>query len=140
MGKISQGFVFRTQHRGLSSSLPHYLIALTTDNNSENIVVFGVITSGIDTAKTRISKMGAALETLVTITPNEYCELDHESVVDCNTPVHYSKWEFENSFNQLNATRKTDLPQEICEKIINGVNISRVVSEKIKKAIASSQN
>ena len=42
MGKIAQGFVFKTQHRGLSSSLPHYLIALTTDNNSENIVVFGV--------------------------------------------------------------------------------------------------
>lgn len=138
MGKIAQGFVFHAQHRGLTSPLPHYLIALTSDDNSENIVVFGVITSGVEKAHTRISKMGASPETLVVITPDEYCELAHASVVDCNTPVYYSKWEFENSFQQLNATRKTNLPNEICEKIVNGVNISHTVSPRIKKAIASS--
>ena len=138
MTKVAKGFVFKSQHRSLSSPLPHYLIALTTDDNSENIVVFGVVTSGIDKAHARIEKMGAALETLVTITPAEYCELDHESVVDCNTPVYYSKWNFEKEFNQLNATRKTDLSNEICDKIIHGMNISKVVPPRIKKAIASS--
>ena len=80
-------------------------------------------------------KNGESPSTLVTITPAEYPELKHDSVIDCNSPVKYSKWEFEKNFGQLNSKRVTDMPEYICDAIANGIALSKQVSAKTKKAL-----
>ena len=62
-------------------------------------------------------------------------ELDHDSVVDCNTPVKLSKREFDTSFAQISAQRKTDMPLHICDAIIRGVKASSMVPPRIKNLL-----
>lgn len=130
-----KGVVFFTQHRSVSSPDRHYLVLLT-DNHQADKIIFGVITSGIDSARARIERNGESSETLVFLSPSDYPCLDHDSVIDCNTPVYYSSFEFESSFGQLHACRKNDMPVEICDKIIQGVLVSKQVSQKLKNCIS----
>lgn len=133
--KVSQGNVFFIQHREVSSSKPHYLLVLNPNPESSEIIVLGVITSGIEKAKLRIAYSRESEKTLVTVSPEDYPALDHDSVIDCNSPVKYSKWEFENSFGQIASTRKADISLEIVNAVIAGVLLSNQVPERIKKQL-----
>lgn len=130
-----KGVVFFTQHRSVTSPGCHYLVLLTDDPNADKIV-FGVITSGIDSAKTRITYNRESPDTLVFLSPSDYPCLDHDSVIDCNTPVYYNRYEFERSFGQLNASRRDDIPVDICDRIIQGILASKQVSPKLKSCIS----
>ena len=135
MKDLYQGVVYFIQHREIYSSKSHYLVVLNPDPTCSELLVFGVITSGIEKAEKRIFYNKEKPETLVKISPEDYPELDHDSVIDCNTPVKYSKMEFEKSFASINSNRKTDMPSSICKAIVNGVILSRQVPQKIKNAL-----
>lgn len=135
MKDLYQGVVYFIQHREIYSSKSHYLVVLNPDPKNSELIVFGVITSGIEKAEKRIFYNKEKPETLVKISPEDYSELDHNSVVDCNTPVKYSMMEFEKNFGAINSNRKTDMPLSICESIVNGVLLSRQVPQKIKNAL-----
>lgn len=119
----------------MTSPKPHYLLVLNPNPESAEIIVLGVITSGIEKAKMRVSCLGESENTLVMISPEDYPELNHDSVIDCNSPVKYSKWEFESSFGQIVATRKSDISLKIVHAVIAGVLLSNQVSERIKKEL-----
>ena len=133
----TRGAVYYIQHREVKSPDSHYLVVINLDPDSASYIVFGVVTSGVDLAKQRIAKNGQVPETLVFITPSDYPELDHDSVVDCNTPVKLSKWEFDTSFAQISAYRKADMPQHICDAIVKGVIASTMVPPRIKNLLIS---
>ena len=137
MQDLYQGVVFFIQHREVTSNKPHYLVVLNPDPGRDELVVFGVITSGIANAKKRVEINGENPETLVILTPLDYSELEHESVIDCNSPVKYSKWEFEQAFGQLNSKRKSNMPVSICEEVIKGISLSKQVPPRIKKILNS---
>ena len=61
--------------------------------------------------------------------------MDHDSVIDCNTPIKYSKYEFELNFGQLNAQRRMSMPQGIVSAVVRGVLSSDLVAERIKKQL-----
>lgn len=133
--RVSQCDVFFVQHRDVSSPKAHYLLVLNPDPASSKLIVFGVVTSGIEKARNRIRQNGQPEETLVYISPSDYSPLDHDSVIDCNTPVKYSKYEFELNFGQLNARKRESMPQEITDAVVRGVLLSDLVSERIKKQL-----
>lgn len=133
----SRGTVYYTQHREVTSNKPHYLVVLNCDPDSAQYIVFGVITSNINDAKLRIVHNRQPLETLVFLTPSDYPELNHDSVIDCNSPVKLSKWEFDCAFAQINATRKTDMPDRICNAIVSGALASTMVAQNIKKLLST---
>lgn len=135
MHEIHQGVVFFIQHREVSSNSPHYLVVLNPQPLSSEIIVLGVVTSGIEKAEKRITIIGEDSSTLVKVTPKDYPELKHDSVIDCNTPVKYFKWEFEQCFGQLNSKRRSDMPDYICNAVVNGIITSKQVPPKIKKAL-----
>ena len=132
---VVRGTVYFTQHREVTSPAPHYLIVLNTDTDNAPYIAFGVVTSGIELAKKRVARIGQPPETLVFITPSDYPELDHDSVVDCNDPVKMTKWEFDVSFAQISATRRSDMPEHICKAIVEGVKASSLVPKNIKKLL-----
>ena len=133
--RVSQCDVFFVQHREVRSTKSHFLLVLNPDPASSELIVFGVITSDIEKAKKRIAVMKEAEDTLVFISPVDYPLLDHDSVIDCNTPVKYSKWEFESNFGQLNAKRKASMPQTVVNAVIQGVLMSNQVPERLKKQL-----
>ena len=133
---VLRGTVYYVQHRELTTSEPHYLIVLNPKTDSAPYIVFGVITSGIEFAKKRIAWNNQPEKTLVLISPSDYSELDHDSVVDCNTPVKMSKWEFTMVFAQYSACRKQDMPANICQNIVNGIMASTMVAQSIKKLLS----
>ena len=130
-----KGVVYFAQHRGVTSPGRHFLVLLNEDPDAD-IIVFGVITSGIDSAKARAERNGNVPETLVLVSPSDYPCLDHDSVVDCNSPVYFNRFEFDRTFGQLNASRKADMPVDICDRIISGILASKQVSQRIKKQIS----
>ena len=132
---VLRGSVFFIRHRELYSPKPHFLVVLNPDIESSPYIVFGVITSGIENAKKRIACNGQPENTLVILTPKDYPELDHDSVIDCNTPVKLSDWEFKKSYSEFESSQKMDMPEEICDAIAQGVLASSMVSEKIKKLL-----
>lgn len=135
MSDLYRGIVYFAQHREVTSPKPHYLIVLNANPDSSEIIVFGVITSGVEQARKRARITGECDETIVELSPEDYAPLDHLSAVDCNSPVKLHKWEFEACMGQLNAQRRSDVSPEICDAIVRGVLASRRVSEKIKKAL-----
>lgn len=52
-----------------------------------------------------------------------------------NTPIKYSKYEFELNFGQLNAQRRMSMPQGIVSAVVRGVLSSDLVAERIKKQL-----
>ena len=131
----SRGTVYYIQHREVTSPKPHYLVVLNCDPDSAEYIVFGVITSNINDARRRIAYNRQPSETLVLLTPSDYPELDHDSIIDCNSPVKMSKWEFDLAFGQINATRKADMPDYICDAVVNGTLVSTMVATNIKKLL-----
>ena len=132
---VSQCDVFFVQHRDVSSPKAHYLLVLNPDPASSELIVFGVVTSGIEKARNRIKQNGQSEETLVYLSPSDYPPLDHDSVIDCNTPIKYSKYEFELNFGQLNAQRRMSMPQGIVSAVVRCVLSSDLVAERIKKQL-----
>ena len=135
MDKLYQGMVFFVQHREVTSSDSHFLVVVNPSPATSEIIVFGVVTSGIENAKKRVEINGEDSATLVKITPKDYPELRHDSVIDCNSPVKYSRWEFEQCFGQLSSQKRTDMPKNICQAVVHGVLISKQVSKKMKQAL-----
>ena len=132
-----RGAVYFIQHRGLTSHKPHYLVVLNLDPESDSCIVFGVVTSGIERARERVRLNRQPESTLVVVTPRDYAGLDHDSVIDCNTPITWPAWEFRASYAQINAARRTDMPQHICNAVVQGVLASSMVPLYIKKLLSS---
>ena len=132
-----RGAVYFIQNRELTSAKPHYLVVLNYDPQSDAYIVFGVVTSGIEQARKRILFNRQPKNTLVIVTPDDYAELDHDSVIDCNSPAKLSAWEFNTSFKQINSFQKSDMPQHICDAVVQGVLASSMVSQNIKKLLTS---
>lgn len=135
MDEFYRGMVFFIQHREVTSSKAHYLVLMNDKDSEADIIVFGVVTSGVEKAEKRVLINKEMPTTLVKISPKDYPELKHDSVVDCNSPVKYSRDEFEKTFGEINAKRKCDMPAYICEAIVRGIKDSRQVSIKIKNSL-----
>ena len=131
---LRRGTVYYLQHRGLSSSEPHYFIVLNSAPMEQRVILMSVFTSQIEKQERAITRAGHREETLVRINPSDYSELSKDSCVNCNKV--FSKPLAELIQNWPNMAKKLiDLPGDILEKILTGVELSSLVSEEEKALI-----
>ena len=130
---LRSGTVYKTQHRDLSSNLPHYLVVVNLEPRSSKILILGVVSSKVD--KTKARRKNESKETIVEISPAEYAELSLPSIIDCNSPKTISLEELIEKYQSKELECCNDLDTKIIEKIIVGIKKSRLVTENIKNNI-----
>lgn len=131
---LRQGTVYYLQHRELTSSEPHYFIVLNSSPVEQRVILMSVFTSQIEKQERALHRAGHPEETLVRINSSEYPELTKDSCVNCNKV--FSKPLAELIQHWPNMTKKpTDLPTEIMQQILAGIELSSQVSEEEKALI-----
>lgn len=130
---LRQGSVFFLQHRDLTSPLPHFFIVLNACPLSNTCLVLAVASSQIEKVRTR--RKGLPQETLVEVSPNEYDDFTVETIIDCNSYLQISLHEFQEKLKIKEVQSKKDIPDDILQKIIMGINNSPLVEENIKELL-----
>jgi hypothetical protein len=115
--------------------LPHYLIVLNLAPRSDEVLVMSVVTSNIAHRRELARITRNPPETIVEFGPGEYAMLDHPSCVDCNSLVTMAAVEFQQIARSRSATPCDDIPQEVLERILAGVQASVSVPANIKKLV-----
>jgi len=132
---LRRGTVWKMPCRGLTSPLPHYLIVLNLAPRSDEVLVMSVVTSNIAHRRELARITRNPPETIVEFGPGEYAMLDHPSCVDCNSLVTMAAVEFQQIARSRSATPCDDIPQEVLERILAGVQASVSVPANIKKLV-----
>ncbi len=136
---LRTGTVYYFRHRELSSGEPHYFVVLNADPLSQRVILMSVFTSKVDKQERSIARSGHPKETLIKLGPAEYPELTKESCVNCNKVFTKPLAELISLWPRLEK-KPIDLPTEILEKILAGVELSPEVAEEEKALIRSSTN
>ncbi len=134
---LRTGTVYKMKTRAVRSDKPHFLVVLNCSPLSDQVIVLGVFSSQIEKSRTRVKLQGLPPETLVEVSPEEYSELRVPSVVDCSTPVQMPTENFYKELADKDKLEKLcdDLPEALCQRIINAVKACNTVEECIKRLL-----
>lgn len=127
-----RGAVFYMPSRELKSPLPHYLVVLNANAETDKYIVLSVITSQLEECRRRTEKRKYAEGTLVECSPADYPVLSKSSMIDCNACIGCPTFLFRQDLKT--ATRCMNVPQELLERILDGVRLSKT-KPKIKKLL-----
>ena len=130
---LRQGNVYKMVHRNLHSPLPHYFIVVSQEPTSSEILLLTVVTSKVE--KVRIRRKDQADETLVELDPNVYSELSMVSMVDCNEVFREPLKDFISKFHSGELENCDPINDQYLKLILQGINASDLVSNKIKNDI-----
>ena len=81
---IQAGSVYYFEEENLSSSEPHYFVVLNKCPRTEELLILVCASSQVEKRKQIAKKLGFPSETLVSISPSDYCLFTKETVIDCN--------------------------------------------------------
>lgn len=131
---LRRGTVYYLQHRSLSSAEPHYFIVLNSAPVEQRVILMSVFTSQIEKQERAISRAGHPEETLVRIKPSDYSELTKDSCINCNKVFSKPLAELIQHWPDMEK-KPIDLPTDILEQILTGIELSSQVSEEEKALI-----
>ncbi|ALV65026.1 hypothetical protein [Campylobacter fetus] len=119
---------------------PHYYIIIPTQD-TDKIVILSMITSQVEKRKSYYKENKKALECLVEVTNKEIPLLTYDiSLIDCNRTFETTKEELLTKFPDIKVYSKDiNIPINIINKIIAGINHSPMIKPNIKKLIDKSK-
>lgn len=133
---IKRGAVYYFKEDSFASQEPHFFVVLNQFPLTDTILVLACATSKVEKRKSIAEKLGFPQETLVFVGPSEYKEFSEQTVFDCNSIIEKS---IQSLTDKLDAKElflyKTEMPEEIVERLIVGVLMSPQVREGTKKII-----
>ena len=130
---LRQGTVYYFQHRDISSPLSHFFIVINASPCNSKTIILNVITSKVEERKQ--SRSNLPQETLVELSPSEYCELTKNSIVDCNSYKKININELVTKMKSRQIEHKKDLPREIVDRIVAGIHASPMIEPEIKRLV-----
>lgn len=107
-----------------------YLFVLNHNPQTNKLIILATATTNIEGRK----KCRDSSE-LVELGPNEYDELEKQSVIDCSSPFEIGKNVLEKRIASKEIIPLSALPPEIFSQIKNAVRGSKIVRPDIKKRI-----
>ncbi|MCK4981915.1 MAG: hypothetical protein KAS17_03275, partial [Victivallaceae bacterium] len=108
---LRQGTVYYFQHRDLKSAESHYFVVINPNPLNNHLLVLGVFSSQIESTKLR--RRNLPPDTLVEISPQEYTELDLDSIIDCNSPIYIQMEQLVEKINRKEVRYHSDLSKEL---------------------------
>ncbi len=130
---LRQGTVYKMAHRHVTSELPHFMVVLNQNPQTDTVLVLGVFSSQVESTRMRCRLFPK--ETVVVVTPEEYNELTVESVIDCNSVKELPLSDLVQKFITRDLQNCTDLPAVVVGRIVVGDEVSPMVSPRLKKSL-----
>lgn len=127
------GAVYYFDDKQLSSSAPHFFIILNNSPSTDQLLV--LVCSSSQIAKVRARNINNPPETLVEITPAEYSDFTKVSIVDCNTVFLRTVNDLIKKYELNQLKLKSQIPQDIFEKLKSGVLASNMIPESQKRIL-----
>jgi hypothetical protein len=134
-GSIRPGSVYYFPSEHISSPEPHYYVVINLDPFVEQLILLVIGTSKIETVKQR--NKDHPLNTLVTVTPEEYKPFTQITIFDCNNGVY--PYPVSDLIRRLSIRKleycTCEMPTDIVERLREGVLTSRVITRSIKEQL-----
>jgi hypothetical protein len=128
---IQEGAVYYFIDPTFYSVEPHYFIVMNVDPSTDEVFLLLCSSSQIEKVKARRNRMPD--ETLVELSPGDYCDFTKDSIVDCNKVHERSKELINNKILAKEVEMKAALPPEVLERLRAGIAASPMVSRKHKE-------
>lgn len=137
---IQTGSVYYFEEEQLSSDEPHYFVVLNRSPRTGELLILVCASSQVEKRQQIAQKLGFADETLVIISPSEYTLFTKETVIDCNRAFEKTAQSLIDKLEQGKLAVCTELmPENIVQKLLKGVLMSRQISEGIQKNLSPEQ-
>lgn len=137
LGAIQTGSVFYFEEEKIASPEPHYYVVLNKDPHTEEPLILVLASSQIEKREAAITRLGLPVETLVSVTPAEYTLFTKNTVIDCNTVFDKTHQSLIDKLEQGKLGVCTEIMDgTIVEKLKEGVKVSPMIAERIKKLLA----
>ena len=134
MTTIKQGSVYYfNNEEAFTTDKPHYFIVINYNPQTDANLFLCVATSKIEDRIKRVEKNGWDKDTLVFIENKDYKHFSQKTLIDCNSLYDRSNTNL--LIKHLkNKTLKVcdDFPNEILDKIIQGILKSKMIPQYIK--------
>ncbi len=130
---LRSGSVYYLQHREMTSPEPHYFVVLNSNPSANEFLVLIVASSKVETVKRRRKNLPES--TLVEIAPTDYSEFSQQSIIDCNQCFRFSRQELLNKLQQRVANEKKPIPEDIVDKLRQGILASPLIENEIKEMV-----
>ena len=122
-------YITLNQSEGFNSPEPHYFIVVSEQSDEEDIL-YVCCTSQLEKIRKRMHFQKLSEETVVFTDPEEYTVLSKDTAINCNSIFIQSLDELVRKFQESGSTfkLKSDVPEELRDRIIKGVRASKQVS------------
>lgn len=126
---IKPGSVYYFRAEEYSSDEPHYFIVVNLNPQTDEVVILACVSHQIE--KTRNRRKDCPKETLVIITPTQYCDFTKTSIIDCNRvlPLRVTQIMMKYENNTLDV--KTEMDIDRVNLIRKGILASDQIEPRI---------
>ena len=130
---LDVGAVYYFSDPNIAAGRPHYNVILNKDPKAETLIIFVPATT-LDIWSTKSAERFPR-ETIVDVTPKDCVFLDRISLFDCNRPMmrHIDVLTARAVSGDLKFKGKASI--EIVKKLRKGIQISDLVTERVKKIL-----
>jgi hypothetical protein len=130
---ITPGSVYYFREETFSSNEPHYFIVVNLNPQTDEVVVLACASHQIE--KTKDRRRNCPEETLIIITPKQYCDFSKPSIIDCNRiiPLRITQIMMKYESNALDV--KTEMDIELVNIIRQGILSSSLIQPRIHEML-----
>jgi len=135
---IEQGCVFNFYidfNDSKRESKNRYFVVLNSCPKTDSVLIMITSTKQIEKKYEFVKKAGISEDTLVKITPKEYCTFSQESVFNCNDVFEIKIEDLIKKIEENGSMNYPKMTAGLISKLIKGVKGSPRVAEDIKKLL-----
>ena len=130
---IISGSVYYFREEQLSSNEPHYFIVLNLNPKTDEVIILACASHQIE--KTKKRRSNCPKETLIIITPKQYCDFPKLSIIDCNRIIPLNIHQIMSKYEHNALDVKTEMDIMLVEKIRQGILASPQIQPRIKQML-----
>ena len=127
---IRPGSVYYFPEDSFNTEEPHYFIVINRDPLSDTVVILVCASSKID--KVKVRRVAFPSNTLVEISPTQYCDFKVDSIIDCNYVLEKNIEQLVEKLSDGKLALKSEMDIEIIDQLREGVLHSSVIEKRIK--------
>lgn len=128
-------FSFLGQDPKATAPKNRYFLVVNADPKKDSVIILVTSTTQITKKLEYIKRAGLGIETIVTVTPQEYAAFTRETAFNCNDVFEYSLQELIKNIDDNGSMDYPKLPQALVDQVIVGIKASPKVRNELKKLL-----
>jgi len=128
---FTQGGAFKAKLVEDGSKKVRYYFVLNSNPQTDELMILSTSTTQFDLHK----NCDGGNDVHIPLSPNDYEEFTHNCLICCDRPKKYDKAKLKKQLENQKWELLPALPNELLQKILNGIAKSKVVPLKIKRMV-----